>query len=176
MRYGRAVAIAVTVALALAGCGGDSPTSPSDLEETVRVGEVSFSVNRASLGRDFMPIVVNPGPDGGTRLRGTVLVRAANEGQAVAFTVSAKVYDGKHTSYPVTVVAHDHDQETLNPGREVLWPGTIAAGGVQWVELRFTDGPYLPVGSRAAVVLTWLERGGRTGSMRTAEVEIGGTY
>jgi len=170
------VGLALAASIALAACGGDSPTSPSNLKETVKVGGVSFTVIRTTLGRDFMPIVENPGPDGGRQLAGTIIVRAANEGRATAFTLAASVYDAKGTKHPVTIVAHDYDRETLFPGSDIIWPGSMAAGGIQWLELRLTGGPYLAVGSRAYVVLDWTDEGRHKGSMRTAEVEIGGTY
>ena len=171
------VALALAATLAIGACGGDSPTSPSNLKETVKVGDVSFSVIRTTLGRDFMPIVEKPGPDGGRPLAGTIVVRATNDGRATAFTLAASVYDAKGTKYPVTVVAHDYDRETLFPGSDIIWPGSIAAGAIQWLELRLTNGPYLAVGSRAYVVLDWSEgAAGRKGSMRTAEVDIGGSY
>jgi len=176
VRHVRAMTLALTAAAAIAACGGDSPTSPSNLKDTVKVGDVSFSVIRASLFRDFMPIAVNPGPDGGRRLAGVVIVRAGNEGRPAAFTLGASVYEANGTRHAVTVVAHDYDQETLLPGRDIVWAGTIGEGKVQWLELRLDAGPYLPVGSHAYVVLDWKEQGGRTGSMRTAEVEIAGTY
>ena len=172
----RLIALALTLAIAVSACGGDSPTSPSDLKETVNVGDVSFGVNRTTLWRDFMPVVREPGPDGGARMAGWIVVRAANQGREASFTLEASVYDGAGNRHPVTVVAHDYDRETQFPGQEVLWTGSIGSGAVQWLELRLSAGPYLPVGSRAYVVLQWSERGGGRGSMRTAEVEIGGTY
>jgi len=176
VRHVTAITLALAASIAIAACGGDSPTSPSNLKDTVKVGDVSFSVIRTTLARDFMPIVVNPGPDGGKPLAGTVIVRAGNDGGGTSFALGASVYDASGTRHAVTVAAHDYDQETLFPGRDIIWTGTIGPGRIQWLELRLSGGPYLAVGSRAYVVIDWTEQGGRTGSMRTADVDIGGTY
>jgi hypothetical protein len=120
-----------------------------------------------------MPVVANPGPDGGSALMGSVQVLVRNEGQANSFTVTASVYDADGTRYPMTAVVRDSDGGTGEV--DAIWNGSLDPGANRALEVRLTNGPYVSVGARVYAVIEWRGEDGNAGSLRTPDVEVIGT-
>ena len=156
------------------GCG--SPSAPSNLRQDVTIAGVTFTHVSVFLGRDFMPIVVNPGPDGGRPLGGVVELGVRSTGPANQFTLQAAVYDSQGRRYPLTATPHDADRERQSPGQPFVWDGTVARDATLTLRVVLSDGPYLAVDSRVYVVLELTGQGGQKGALRTAETRIVGTY
>jgi hypothetical protein len=166
----RALAVFIVIVSAAGGCREDPiPTAPSDLEGRVKVSDVFFSVASVALHRDFMPVVLNPGPDGGRPLAGSVLVRIVNDGGDDRFAVRATVFDAEGKGSPVDAVPHEH-------AKFLVWDGSIEAGGTRVIEVRLSGGPYLPPKTRASIRLEWIAKDGDRGSVVTPPAEVVATY
>jgi hypothetical protein len=165
------VSLVLLILVSAAGCfEADSPTAPSQPRNEVRVGDVTFTAGRVSLYRDFMPPVLDPGPDGGRPLGGAIEVEAANRGsRPQRFHVAASVYDQAGTRHPVTAVARDMTHLMVGDG-------SLGPGEVRRFEVVLSGGPYLAVGSRAFVVLQFVRQDGDEGTIRTGDVEVTATH
>ena len=169
MKASRALLLLAVVLCA--GCFEDgSPTAPSEPRADVRINDVTFTATSVSLSRDFMPIVLVPGRDGGGALTGVIAVGAANRGSREArFSVAASVYDHAGTRHLATAVPR-------LAGRLAVWDGSIAPGQGLEFEVALSNGPYLAVGSLAFVVLQFTAQDGDDGTIRTEYVEITASY
>ena len=118
---------------------------------TVGRNSVVLSSCEISLGepyfwRDWQPVVVDAGPDGGSPLRVGVILQIANLADIVQqIAWDGSVIDGDDVSYPVQFTDRSQilqDSVTLAPGEKYT------------IELVAHDGPYLPVGSKASLNLS----------------------
>ncbi len=159
----------------LPSCGGspvspsDSPTTPPGLSTSISMGSVSLRATGATFWRDWMPIVQNPGPDGGSALMATIDITVESTGAANRFTLTTPaIRDSSGKNYPTTVSAI----ETASGG---AWDGTAPANTRFQIHITLREGPYLAVDSQVFAVLTWTDQAGRVASMRTADGHIRAT-
>jgi hypothetical protein len=141
--------------------------------------------------RDWMPIVANPGPDGGSPLYIKIdLVMDNSTGEMNKFSFSAVIVDDKGQSYPATfrvlpnflvipdAIAKSYksydneDKKSIMAQYSVLWNGTLNAGETRNVSLYADRGPYLPVGSKIHVRMEWTDNKGNSVMLKTPEKSI----
>ncbi len=167
---GRLSLLVVTV-FVFVSCGA-SPTAPSgntttppNLATSVSIGSASFTVTSAYFWRDWMPVVGNPGPDGGSPLMAVINVTIDNAGAADRATLLCTVRDSSGKNYLVTTTV-------VNAATGKDWDGTILPNTRTNLSITLRDGPYLPVKSTVMAVLTWNNGSTRVASMRTPEVQV----
>ena len=146
-------------------------TDPSDLATTepsgpVQLGQCRIEATGAYFWRDWMPIVVDPGTDHGSGLRGKVDVTLQNAGPAItALRFAAVVIDASGRHFPVEFrVADEGDGKN--------WDGTLAAGASVKLVLATLKGPYLPVGSIVHVKLSWTDGQGHKAAVISPAAEV----
>jgi hypothetical protein len=156
------IAVTALLVLAIAGCGGSSPTSPSDVSRdqlvsapTRIVADGKTLTLTTSLWRDFMPI--SP-PDGKPLV--AVLTIAADDGSAVPATVTADTSWVILSSDVWTAAVEQRSRAETAPAYEV-----IARNGPKW-------GPDVTVD----VVVRLTDSTGRTFLLRAAGQTIGATF
>lgn len=116
------------------------------------------------MARDWSPQVQTPGPDGGSPLGVKLQLRLSNSGNDdLRLTFAAFISDKQGRTYPTTFL--------VLPG-PYKWNGSLAARQEMTIEMGSSDGPYLPVGSTASVVITWTAQDGAILSVQTPECEI----
>lgn len=143
-------------------------TAPSRPRGAIKVAGVSFTVTATTVERDFSPRVLDPGPDGGGALTGTMSVRAVGPGgdsDSPRFSVAAALYDQRGERHPLTAVPRLAD-------RPALWDGTVAPGQSLDLEVALGNGPYLEAGTPVFVVLRFTSQGGDHGTLRTTDLEV----
>lgn len=156
------------------------------------LGKCKVYVIGAYFWRDWMQIVSRPGPDGGSQLHATVKMWLGNSSMwgACSLSFRAVIIDGNGRSHPTTfrvppnyrVLPDDVSKKWRALGEEarkdaiakynVVWDGTLKAGEGRIVELLASEGPYLPVGSRIHVEVTWTDRKGNSAVVRTLDETI----
>jgi hypothetical protein len=156
------IAVITILTLAVAGCGGSSPTSPSDVTRsqlaaapTRIVADGKTLTLTTSLWRDFMPI--SP-PDG--RPLAAVLTIAAEDGSPVPATVTADTSWVIHSSEVWTAAVEQRPRAETAPAYEV-----IARNGPKW-------GPDVSVD----VVVRLIDSSGRAFLLRAPAQPIGATF
>ncbi len=152
--------------LFLIGCGPASGARPAaaPLPASTRAGSLTVSVLRVSMARDWMPQVQKPGPDGGSPLGANVQLLLQNTGENdLQLTFAASIRDSQGRTYPASFV--------VLPG-PYQWKGMLAARQEVTIEIGSADGPYLPVGSTASVVVTWTTQDGAVLSVQSPQCEI----
>ena len=160
------------MALLCTGCfENGSPTAPSEPRQEARVAGVTFTVTGVALTRDFMPVVLEPGPDGGRPLTGVVRVSALAVGgnDQRRFYAGAVVFDQEGNGHRLSAVVRERDALTL-------WDGSLAPGETKALEVALSGGPFLPVGSRAGVVVEWTAQNGDRGTLHIPGVEVAATH
>jgi hypothetical protein len=180
--------------------GAASPAATAQITRIVEkrakalLGKCQITVTAIYSWRDWMPIVSSPGPDGGSPLHSKVSVRMDNsEGEANRYSFKAVVVDARGRSYPVTPkvlpnfrvlpdevanVYRGFDEQTKEgviAKYNVEWDGVLKAGESRVVELAMSDGPYLPIGSRIHMEITWTNQKGESATVKTPEAEINRT-
>jgi hypothetical protein len=156
------IAVTTVLILVVAGCGGSSPTSPSDVTRsqlaaapTRIVADGKTLTMTTSLWRDFMPI--SP-PDG--RPLVAVLTIATDDGSPVPATVTADTSWVLHSSAVWTAAVEQRPRAETAPAYEV-----IARNGPKW-------GPDVSVD----VVVRLIDSGGRAFLLRAPSQTIGATF
>jgi hypothetical protein len=156
------IAVITILTLAVAGCGGSSPTSPSDVTRsqlaaapTRIVADGKTLTLTTSLWRDFMPI--SP-PDG--RPLAAVLTIAAEDGSPVPATVTADTSWVIHGSEVWTAAVEQRPRAETAPAYEV-----IARNGPKW-------GPDVSVD----VIVRLIDSSGRAFLLRAPAQPIGATF
>lgn len=157
----------------------------------VQTGKCKILALRIYPWRDWMPMVADPGPDGGSPLRVRVsLIFDNSRGEAEKLSFRAFIVDSQGQSYPVIfrvmpnynvlpdAVAKaypSYDNEARKSAMaqyNVIWDGTLKAGETRDTELFTNQGPYLTVGSIIHVRLEWTDGKGNTVVLKTPEESI----
>ena len=160
----------------------------------VQSGKCRIMALRTYPWRDWMPMVANPGPDGGSPLRIKVSLRFDNSrGEAEKLSFRTFVVDSNGHSHPVVfrvlpnfrvlpdAIAKSYpsyDNETRKSAMakyNVIWDGTLGAGETRDAELITNQGPYLPVGSKIHVRIEWSDSRGNTVVLNTPDEPIART-
>ena len=156
-----------------------------------QLGNCRITVLGTYFWRDWMPIVSRPGPDRGSPLRAKVKLSLDNaRGTASKLSFRAVVVDDKGQSYPVTFhvlpnyrvlpddvsksyrTLDEATKKTVAAQDDLTWNGELKPGEVREVELATADGPYLPVGSRVHLEITWTDKRGDSVTVRTPDAQI----
>jgi hypothetical protein len=116
------------------------------------------------LWRNWQPIVANPGSDGGSPLRASVLLVIVNRGDAKrSITWKGFLVDAADNQFPLRFTDRSQTPQhfvTLEPG------DTYQAG------LMAHNGPYLPVGSSASINFDFEVNSGHTGHLSSVPVNV----
>jgi hypothetical protein len=159
-----------------------------------QVGKCEITVTETYFWRDWRPIVSHPGPDGGSPLHAKVRMLMDNsKGDANKFSFKAVLVDAQGQSYPVAFSVlpnfrvlpadvsnayRDYDEKAKKDAMakyNVMWDGVLKPGESRVVSLATAEGPYLPVGSRIHVEITWTDEQGDSVAVKTPEAEINRT-
>jgi hypothetical protein len=169
------IAAFLMILLACVGCRVDRdnnlPSSPTllpifSLETAATIGDVSITILEASYWRDWMPEVENPGPDGGSPLRGVIRLRLDNsKGDQNKLSFTTVIYDEEKR-------AHAVDFFVLPDPQGNVWNGSVASGEIKEIQIQTETGPYLSVGTRISTVINWTDQGQNDASLRTLETPI----
>ena len=168
--------------LLIAGCGWNNfavqgysvPVSLPKTAGTNTVGRnsVVLSSCEISLGepyfwRDWQPVVIDPGPDGGSPLRVAVVLQITNLGDVIQqIAWEGSLTDVDEVSYLMQFT--DRSQTPMNSV-------TLAPGEKYTIHLVDHDGPYLPVGSKASLSLRLTVDDKNTGNITTLPVIVNQT-
>lgn len=159
--------------LATVSCAVGTNTPPaiastpiSSFQETGSISNCTITILEAYFWRDWMPFVQHPGTDGGSPLYVRIQFRLDNSsGKAAKLAFSTTIYDQENRTYPIVF-------QFLPDQYKYVWDGALAAGDNKVVEILTNEGPYLLVGSKISVVVTFTDQDGKTVSVRTPEIEI----
>jgi hypothetical protein len=170
---------------------GFEPCGIPAQERTVQCGKCRIAVLGTYVSRDWMPIVSNPGPDGGSPLYvRTKLTLDNSAGDATELALRAAIVDSKGKSYPISFgtrpgsrpfagdisksrsTSNAAKDSTVVAVRSESWDGRLNRGEVREIELAAGDGPYLPAGSRVRVWMEWTDTMGNTAVITTPDVPI----
>jgi hypothetical protein len=156
-----------------------------------QLGNCRITVLGTSFWRDWMPIVSRPGPDRGSPLRAKVMLSLDNSTGAankLSFRVAIVDDKGQSHSVPFRVMPNhrvlpdditksyrtqgEETKKTVAAQYDLTWNGELKPGEVREVELATADGPYLPVGSRVHLEITWTDKRGDSVTVRTPDTQI----
>ena len=169
--------------LLIAGCGWNN-VSQQEPSETVPFPKVTgtdavgtnrvvvlsnceISLEEPYFWRDWQPVVVDPGPDGGSPLRVAFVLQITNLGDVVRqIAWEGSVNDGDDVLYPVQFT-----DKSQTPQYSV----TLAPGEKYTIHLVNHGGPYLPIGSKASLSLRFTVDDKNTGNITTLPVMINQT-
>ncbi|MRR17565.1 MAG: hypothetical protein EG826_14030 [Deltaproteobacteria bacterium] len=147
-----------------------NPAWSSEKQTVARLGESRITVLEVYAWRDWMPIVKNPGPDGGSPLRVRIKLKLDNaRGETNRLSFHAVIIDGREQSYPVTFrsLPDAHQFTDTNKKSAALREGTLPAGEIRVIDLLADQGPYLPAGSEIYIRMEWTDSAGQTAVIRT---------
>jgi hypothetical protein len=184
----------MTVTVAKSDARPNPKPAPAALSEEVNaaeLGQCKITVLKSYFWRDWMPIVEEPGPDGGSPLRLTVTLKLENpakeaarlsctgvainaKGEARALTLHIQpnfrvLPDEISKSYP------DMDAESKKKVIDkyrVLWDGALEPGESRELILGVNNGPYWPAHSIMHVELTWMDQNDHAVIVKTPPAEI----
>ena len=152
----------------------DSPTQHRTTEQyakgdSVEIPETGISIEfgKLYLWRDWQPTVNNPGPDGGSPLYVSfnfVLTNSSESSQQIAWV--GYVQDGEQTLYPL----HFTDR-----AQTPLYSLTLDSGNVLEVDLVAHNGPYLTIGSKASIHMSFTVDNKRHAELNTTSVVVNQT-
>lgn len=119
------------------------------------------------LWRDWQPIVANPGSDGGSPLRASVLLVIVNRGDTKrSITWKGFLVDAAANQFPLRFT--DRSQ---TPQHFV----TLEPAETYQADLVAHNGPYLPVGSSASINFDFEINAGHTGHLSSVSVNVART-
>ena len=176
-------ALCIFCSLLIAACGwnsvaqqksttliSSSKTAGADTvgtNSTVVLSTCEVSLGEPYFWRDWQPDVRDPGPDGGSPLRVTVVLEITNHGDVnQKITWEGTVKDGDDVSYPV---------QFTDRSQTLQYSVTLAPGEKYTIHLVNHDGPYLPVGSKASLSLLLTADDKNTGNITTLPVIVNQT-
>ena len=169
--------------LLIAGCGWNnvSQQEPSQavlfpkvtgtdtvgIDSVVVLSNCEISLEEPYFWRDWQPVVVDPGPDGGSPLRVAVVLQITNLGDVVRqIAWEGSVNDGDDVSYPV---------QFTDRSQTLQYSVTLAPGEKYTIHLVNHDGPYLPVGSKASLSLRLTVDGKNSGDIDSTQLRVNQT-
>ncbi len=177
------IALCCYCSLLIAGCGLNNvpqqqSSEPVSFSQTTGINTVELdsitvlSSCEISLGepyfwRDWQPVVIDPGPDGGSPLRVAVVLQITNFGDVIQqIAWEGSLTDVDEVSYLMQFT--DRSQTPMNSV-------TLAPGEKYTIHLVGHDGPYLPVGSKASLSLRLTADDKNTGNITTLPVIVNQT-
>jgi len=157
----------------------------------VELGPCKITVLQTYFWRDWMPIVDRPGPDRGSPLHAKVKLILDNSmggTNKLSFQVVIVDDNGQSHSVPFRILPNfqvlpeavwksyrNFDEETKRSvvaKYNVMWNGELKPGETREVDISTSEGPYLPVGSRIHVKITWMDQQGDSVVVRTPDEPI----
>ncbi|MFH1022602.1 MAG: M56 family metallopeptidase [Planctomycetota bacterium] len=133
------------------------------LQRGEAVGDCKIKTGDVYFWRDWMPVVDNPGPDGGSPLHAKVAVELDNSAGKKDVNLSWNMH-----------VATVGNNGKFFPGEDPKARDTITvhAGKKLVVELVTRDGPYLKVGAEVVAALRFWDGSGKAALVRTATAKV----
>jgi len=170
---------------------GLDPAQFSTEGAVFELGPCKITVLQTYFWRDWMPIVDRPGPDRGSPLYAKVKLMLDNSmggTNKLSFQVVIVDDKGQSHSVPFRILPNfqvlpeavwksyrNFDEETkrsVAAKYNVMWNGELKPGETREVDISTSEGPYLPVGSRIHVEITWMDQQGNTVVVRTPDEPI----
>jgi hypothetical protein len=162
MRRGEKVGILLIVMVAFLSMTsiGEKGQEPASKLAVFKLGDCQISVIEVSFWRDWMPIVLHPGPDHGSPLRAVVKLRLSKaSGPDTKLAWTAAVFGEDGVSNPIELRAL--------PENGAIWNRTLKKGESRELLFSAQDGPYLPVGSLARIEMSWTDQNNKMVVVRT---------
>jgi hypothetical protein len=160
----------------------------------VYLGKCRITIIEASIWRDWMPIVENPGPDGGSPLHARIRIWLDNSaGELTRLSFQAVIADDQAHHYALSLHALPNlrilpenvrksfnalDRESrkkLTSKYNIIWNGVLNKGETREVEFISAEGPYIPAGSHAHIEITMSDQKGNRQVLKSSESTIGRT-
>ncbi|OEU76808.1 MAG: hypothetical protein BA864_07255 [Desulfuromonadales bacterium C00003093] len=132
-----------------------------------RIESLTVNIIKSYAYRDWMPIVLRPGPDGGSPLFLGVAILLHNQGKSpLCIEKDAYIETEEGGQYPIML-------ENLSEGP--TWPVNINAGQTIQTFIGTRSGPYLPVGSQFHLIIRLVANSGETTTVRIPDIVVGKT-
>jgi len=169
----------------------DARASENSSVSPAFLGNCRITMTEAIAWRDWMPIVEQPGPDGGSPLHAKIRLWLDNSaGDLTRLSYEAVIVDEKGTTHtlPLNVLPNfrvlpddlrtsfkslDDDTRKKSMSKyNVIWNGVLNKGESREVELISAEGPYIPAGSRVRIEMIMKNRKGKRQVLKSSEISI----
>lgn len=150
------------------GLGSEAGTSDTiDTSTRNQIAGCDITLSDPYLWRNWQPLVANPGSDGGSPLRASVLLVIVNRGDTKrSITWKGFLEDAADNQFPLRFTDRSQTPRHF---------ATLEPGGTYQADLVAHNGPYLPVGSRASIKFVLHIDGEYAGHLSSVSVNVART-